>query len=71
MWRKNHWEENIQLVTKFDSQLRGSINANTNKLDLLLNIYRVMLTRGKKGLGIWFKDEETKKHFKEVCLLER
>ena len=71
VWRKNHWEENIQLVTKFDSQLRGSINANTNKLDLLLNIYRVMLTRAKKGLGIWFKDEETKQHFKEVCLLER
>ena len=30
---------------------------------VLLNIYRVLLTRAKKGIFIWFKDEETKKHF--------
>jgi len=68
VWRTDHWEFNTDLL--YDSQLSKSIKNNTNKQDLLLNIYRVMLTRAKKGLGIWFKDEETKQHFKEVCLLE-
>ena len=60
----------IYKVTRYDEQLRDSITNNTNAQELLLNIYRVMLTRAKKGLCIWFEDAETKKHFKEVCLLE-
>ena len=68
VWRINHWEFNIHKVTKYDNQLKNSIANNANNQDLLLNIYRVMLTRAKKGLGIWFKDEETKQHFKEICL---
>lgn len=70
VWRTDHWEFNIDKVTKYDYQLRNSIENNANNQELLLNIYRVMLTRAKKGLGIWFKDEETKQHFKDVCLLE-
>lgn len=70
VWRKDHWEFNIGKVTKYDYQLKNSITNNANNQDLLLNIYRVMLTRAKKGLGIWFKDEETKQHFKEVYMLE-
>ena len=70
VWRTDHWEFNIGKVTQYDYQLRNSIANNASNQDLLLNIYRVMLTRAKKGLGIWFKDEETKQHFKEVCLLE-
>ena len=68
VWRTDHWEFNIGKVTQYDYQLRNSIANNASNQDLLLNIYRVMLTRAKKGLGIWFKDEETKQHFKEVCL---
>lgn len=70
VWRTDHWEFNIDKVTQYDYQLRNSIENNANNQELLLNIYRVMLTRAKKGLGIWFKDEETKQHFKDVCLLE-
>lgn len=70
VWRTDHWEFRIDKVTKYDYQLRNSINNNIDNQELLLNIYRVMLTRAKKGLGIWFKDDETKQHFKEVCLLE-
>lgn len=68
VWRTDHWEFRIDKVTRYDYQLRNSIN-NIDDQGLLLNIYRVMLTRAKKGLGIWFKDEETKRHFKEVCLM--
>lgn len=70
VWRTDHWEFCIGKVTRYDYQLRNSINNNVNNQELLLNIYRVMLTRAKKGLAIWFKDEETKQHFKEICLLE-
>mgnify|MGYP002531256939 FL=1 len=70
VWRTDHWEGHIDKVTRYDEQLRDSITNNTNAQELLLNIYRVMLTRAKKGLCIWFEDAETKKHFKEVCLLE-
>lgn len=70
VWRTDHWEFYIDKVTKYDYQLRKSIKDNVDNRALLLNIYRVMLTRAKKGIGIWFKDEETKKHFKEVCLKE-
>lgn len=70
VWRTNHWEFHIDKVTRYDYQLKKSVNDNANNQELLLNIYRVMLTRAKKGLAIWFKDEETKNHFKEVCLME-
>lgn len=32
------------------------------------NIYRVLLTRAKKGVYVWFKDYDTRKHFEEVIL---
>ncbi len=70
VWRTDHWEFHIDKVTRYDKQLKKSIATNADNQDLLLNIYRVMLTRAKKGLGIWFKDEETKQFFKKVCLLE-
>lgn len=70
VWRTDHWEFRIDKVAKYDYQLRNSINNNIDNQELLLNIYRVMLTRAKKGLGIWFKDEETKRHFIELCLME-
>ena len=53
----------------------GKLPDSTNrKIDIyiedaekvLLNIYRVLLTRAKKGIFIWFKDEETKEHFIEM-----
>ena len=36
--------------------------------ELLLNIYRILLTRIKKGIFIWFRDKETEEHFKEICI---
>lgn len=71
VWRGDHWEYHIDKVTRYDYQLKKSIRSSTGNESLLLNIYRVMLTRAKKGLRIWFKDGETKRHFKEICLLEK
>lgn len=70
VWRTDHWKFNMEKVTEHDVQLEKSIKNNMDKDKLLLNIYRIMLTRAKKGLGIWFKDEETKNYFKKICLME-
>ena len=70
VWRTDHWEFNMEKVTEHDVQLEKSIKNNMDNDKLLLNIYRIMLTRAKKGLGIWFKDEETKNYFKKICLME-
>lgn len=58
---------------------RYSIDEFLNKVDgaqvvleLIRNIYRVLLSRGKKGLYIWFKHKETEKYFrKHFGLLEK
>lgn len=39
------------------------INATNVVSELVKNIYRVLLSRGKKGLYIWFKDVDTKQYF--------
>ena len=68
VWRNDHWVFDIDKVTRNDYQLRVTMQGKTNCEKLLLNIYRVMLTRAKKGICIWFKDEETKEHFKTSML---
>lgn len=69
VWRENHWEIDMNKVTKYDNLLKKSlIDVNKDYDYLMLNIYRVLLTRAKKGMCIWFKDLETKKHFERVCL---
>lgn len=50
-------------VTYELDQFIQSANASDGVSELVRNIYRVLLTRGKKGLYIWFKDVETKRHF--------
>ncbi len=65
VWRTDHWEFNIGRVTQYDSLLRNSLRGDQASYNyLLLNIYRVLLTRAKKGIAIWFADEETREHFK-------
>lgn len=70
VWRKDRWEFNVNKVTEYDYILKKSLNDNEDAEKLLLNIYRVLLTRAKKGMRIWFKDEETEMYFKKICLLE-
>ena len=66
---QNKWIVNLDKVTRFDSQLRSTIRNHSVNYDYLMkNIYRVLLTRAKKGIYIWFKDQDTKKHFEEVVL---
>lgn len=54
----------MEKVAKCDAGFRDS----SPNPELLLNIYRVLLTRIKKGIFIWFRDKETEEHFKEICI---
>ena len=66
---QNRWIVNFGKVTAFDSQLKSTIkNSSVNYDYLMLNIYRVLLTRAKKGMYIWFKDYDTRQHFEKVIL---
>lgn len=70
-WDKveGRWIVDFSKVTPFDSQLKSSMRSPSASYDnLMLNIYRVLLTRAKKGIYIWFKDYDTRQHFEEVML---
>ena len=62
------WIVDFNKVTKYDTLLAHTIEKRTgNEFDyIMLNIYRVLLTRAKKGIFIWFKDQATKEHFEEI-----
>ena len=57
VWRVDFKKEDYPKLSGLD---------NENYKYIMLNIYRVLLTRAKKGIFIWFVDEATKEHFKEV-----
>lgn len=66
---QNRWIVDFSKVTPFDSQLKSTIKSSAVNYDyLILNIYRVFLTRAKKGIYIWFKDHDTRLHFEKTIL---
>lgn len=66
---QNRWIVDFNKVTRFDSQLKSTMkNLAVNYDYLILNIYRVLLTRAKKGIYIWFKDHDTRLHFEKTIL---
>lgn len=70
-WDKttNSWKVSLDKITPFDYQLKKTTqDKNINYDYLLLNIYRVLLTRAKKTVLIWFKDADTREHFKKIVL---
>lgn len=54
----------MEKVAKCDAGFRDSSPYS----ELFLNIYRVLLTRIKNGIFIWFRDKKTEKYFKEICI---
>lgn len=69
VWRTDHWEIHMDRVTRYDSLLKKSMkNSSVDYGYLILNIYRVLLTRAKKGIYIWFRDAETREHFENFLV---
>lgn len=54
----------MEKVAKCDAGFRDS----SPYPELFLNIYRVLLTRIKNGIFIWFSDKKTEEYFKEICI---
>lgn len=52
----------MEKVAKCDAGFRDSSPYS----ELFLNIYRVLLTRIKNGIFIWFSDKKTEEYFKEI-----
>lgn len=62
-WKQAKWD----WAAKANIEVTGGFELSQDKIDLLIkNTYYVMLTRPRKKVGIWFKDESTKQHVKEI-----
>ena len=72
-WDKSQgkWSVDFNKVTRYDRLLKGSLSNGADNDFIMLNIYRVLLTRAKKGVYIWFKDPDTREHFREVVLQDK
>jgi hypothetical protein len=61
------WRYNLS-VSRDDQLMKGikkSLLQPQHILNLFKNIYRILLTRGKKGCYVYFEDENTKKYFEQ------
>ena len=54
----------MEKIAKCDAGFRDSLPYS----ELFLNICRVLLTRIKNGIFIWFSDKKTEEHFKGICI---
>ena len=72
-WDKSQgkWSVDFNKATRYDRLLKGSLSNGADNDFIMLNIYRVLLTRAKKGVYIWFKDPDTREHFREVVLQDK
>lgn len=73
VWDKdsNKWKINLDELQ--DKTTRNQMIHNTNpedNLNIMKNIYRVLLTRATQGLGIYFLDKDTKEHVKQFFNIE-
>lgn len=63
IWKQSKWDWNA----KENIVVPDGFEISQEDIDLLIiNTYYVMLSRPRQKVGIWFKDETTKKHVKEV-----
>jgi len=77
VWRTNHWHVNPESVFESAWRLTLSRAKKERKAGLegegtqalirqLQRGYRILLSRALKGVYLWFEDDETEKHIKEV-----
>ena len=63
LWREANWDRNV----KANVVVEGGFSLSQEEIDFLIkNTYYVMLSRPRKKVGIWFKNEATKKHVLDV-----
>lgn len=66
-WNQTKWDRR----TKSDVIVEDGFSLSQEDIDLLIkNTYYVMLSRPRKMVGIWFKNEATKKHVLDVLRIK-
>ena len=69
-WDKDIHNWRIDLSSNCDTQfmaaIRNSRASEREIVELVLNTYRVLLTRAKGSVHIWFRDRETREHVRKV-----
>jgi uncharacterized protein len=68
VWRGDSWHDNLAEHTKTDLRFYscGAYARRGRARICLQNIYRVLLTRGRKGCFVFFQDRETRGHFEAL-----
>lgn len=70
IWRDNKWVVNASAIMDNygnNQSLRSiALKNNPDAMRLLINRYRILLSRGIKGVSIYFEDQKTFEHMKEV-----
>jgi hypothetical protein len=66
--REGQWRADLEHHPRSDVRFyaRGAWNRPARARDCLQNIYRVLLTRGRKGCFVFFQDVETRSHFQRL-----
>ena len=62
------WDENRKLLKKYRQDLDWKNNSMNNKLELLKNQLKVLLSRGKNKVTIYCEDKNTSEYFKKYLL---
>ena len=70
LWRDNKWVVNASAIMDNygnNQSLRNkAVKNDPDAMRLLINRYRILLSRGIKGVSIYFEDQKTFEHMKEV-----
>lgn len=71
VWRGNKWElgdncEDFEIKKSFYSGKDGNSDSYKTAISLLINRYRILLTRGIHGTYIFCEDKETGKHIESL-----
>ncbi|MGC8581974.1 MAG: DNA/RNA helicase domain-containing protein [Thermoplasmata archaeon] len=74
VYRKNSWAlgencEDFEIKVLFNDAKKGNTVSEKKVKELLINRYRILLTRGVYGTYIFFEDSETKKFFENLINL--
>ena len=74
-WEDLRWDEDVHdwhidlsgnCDTQFLSSIRNSHASGQDITELVMNTYRVLLTRAKDSVHIWFRDHATQEHVRKV-----
>jgi len=72
IWRSGKWEVNPNVITDYvgdEYSLKNIAQKDRERArELLINRYKILLTRGMKGVYVFFEDKETYEHIRKQLI---